>query len=196
MANGRCLLGIPFPGGDYLDDALISRIGGQVDATELVNAISNALPSDESERFDVIFEIPEGNSEPLYLEGIFEGEARDRLRMERLERASGVRPTYRVGRQHDGEQRVRDVIRNRALVADRQRRIDEELKWLGDNKLFRGRPPAPGEEYGSYVDRIGRQSDRERQNFERRRKRIDRSGNYAVDMDLSGFTADQFDFEG
>lgn len=199
----------------------MDRISRGVSQADLVTALQDADPRDQiskdlnlvgNEEVELIYELPEG---PMYntfdpaaavawndltREPLPEGEVfffghgdMDAAAETRRARASGKKPTLRL--QNPREERLRQARINRFRQEDRDRRAQEEIDWLNRNQLFKGRRPAPGEEFGAYAERIRGQTDRERQSDERRRKRIDMRGNYYQDLDLSGFTADQFVYD-
>lgn len=219
------MLGVAFPGEDALDVDLISRVGAQFNSVDVANALVEASETDSvrvnhelglrgDEPVELLFEIGEGDDvfgvpfdeEPAdYIARInydMEPSPRGEVNFnygdvrygdERRKRWLGRKPTLKL--QNPAEERLRQRRIARLRAADRDRMAEAEVQWLRDNQLFRGRAPAPGEEFGAYTDRIRGQSDRERQVFDRRKRRIDMHGNYAQDLDLSGFTADQFDVD-
>lgn len=173
----------------------LDRIARGVSQADLVSALQDADPRGK-DGFELLYEIPAGEEFDPVL-AISEQRAaldQDPIPSGEIDWSAHHVDIRRGGSVRASEDRARRIIKQRAERTARQYRIDTELAWLNDNDLFRGRAPAPGEEFGAYTDRIRGQSDRERQSDARRRKRIERSGNYAVDMDLSGFTAEQFDF--
>lgn len=198
----------------------VDRVGRGVSESDLVSALQAADPRPQvfrdlglsgNEEIETIFEIPEGSTydtfdpvtaiaynhldrEPLP-EGdvVFSVGDLDAANAARRARASGKKPTLRL--QNPREERLRQARIQRMRLEERDYVAQQEVAWLERNQLFKGRRPAPGEEFGAYAARIRGQTDRERQADERRRRRIEMHGNYIQDIDVSMFNAEQFAFE-
>lgn len=91
------------------------------------------------------------------------------------------------------ENRVREKLKAKALAADRAQRVEAEIDWLNKNSLYKGRKPPPGVAWDDWQDMMAHS--RERGKAGRLMRQAEMAPAYAGDTDLSGFTADQFDFD-
>lgn len=209
------IVGIAYPGSPDLDDSLVSEIGARFDAGEVRDALLPHMPQrvagprqfsslrasldpleqpttevgGSSNRHD-LFPIMDPAGEDILMVDTgrdpFGGVNFRRQAIAARDRARGVSYAERV------------IANRKRADADRARgrAIQAELDWLSGNPLFRGQPPAPGEDFGSYQDRVAQGwVSGERRGTRRRIDRYERSGPYAQDLSTEGFTADQFDFD-